>query len=140
MICLPDTNVLLAIAWPNHQHHRLAQAWFGQTAPKGWATCALTELGFARLSSNPAFTAEAASPSDAIELLLALRKFGRHVFWAQMPSIAALRQLPLAGHQQLNDALLVKLAEQHRGVLVTFDRAAKAHAADSKTVQVLAAQ
>ena len=138
MICLPDTNVLLAIAWPNHQHHRRAQTWFERAAPSGWATCALTELGFTRLSSNPAFTREAVSPCDAIELLLELRKFGRHTFWAEMPSVEALRLLPLAGHQQLNDALLVKLAEQHRGVLVTFDRAARAHAADSKAVHVLA--
>jgi uncharacterized protein len=140
VICLPDTNVLLAIAWPNHQHHRLAQTWFRRAAPAGWATCALSELGFVRLSSNPAFTRDATSPSDAIELLLQLRGFGKHVFWAEIPSVESLRSLPLAGHQQLNDALLVKLAEKHRGVLVTFDRAARVHAASAAAVQVLAAQ
>ena len=140
MIGLPDTNLLLALAWPNHQHHRLAQTWFRQAAPLGWATCALTELGFARLSSNPAFTKQAVSPSDAIALLLDLRRFGKHVFWRELPSVEALSSLPLAGHQQLNDALLVKLAESKRGTLVTFDRAARVHASAPKAVQVLAAQ
>lgn len=52
---LLDTNVLLALAWPNHQHHGTAQRWFKREAPRGWATCALTQLGFVRLSSNPAY-------------------------------------------------------------------------------------
>jgi len=80
---LPDTNVLLAIAWPNHQHHRRAHSWFEHAAPAGWATCALTELGFVRLSSSPAFTRDAASPSDAIELLVELCGFGKHAYWAE---------------------------------------------------------
>lgn len=137
MKSLPDTNVLLAIAWPNHQHHRLAHQWFQSAAPAGWWTCALTELGFARLSSNPSFTRQAVSPCDAIALLLELRKFGAHAFLKAMPSVEALLRLPLAGHQQLNDALLVKLAEQNNGMLVTFDRGAKAHAASPKSVLVL---
>ncbi len=139
MICLPDTNVLLAIAWPNHQHHRTAHAWFRRAGPSGWATCALTELSFARLSSNPSFTREAVSPCDAIALLLELRGFGKHSFWGEMPSVEALRSLPLAGHQQLNDALLVKLAEKRQGVLVTFDRGARAHASNPKAVELLSA-
>ncbi|MFN0130032.1 MAG: hypothetical protein ACKV19_25485 [Verrucomicrobiales bacterium] len=41
---LLDTNVLLALAWPNHQHHAQAHTWFSANAKKGWATCALTQL------------------------------------------------------------------------------------------------
>ncbi|MGC4120343.1 MAG: PIN domain-containing protein [Myxococcales bacterium] len=135
---LPDTNVLLAIAWPNHQHHRLAHQWFEKSAASGWWTCALTELGFARLSSNPAFTRQAVSPCDAIALLLELRKFGKHGFLAELPSVELLQKLPLAGHQQLNDALLVVLAERNKGALVTFDKATRAHATDPKSVLLLA--
>lgn len=140
MFHLPDTNVLLAIAWPNHQYHRRAQTWFEHAAPVGWATCALTELDFVRLSSNWAFTPNPASPRDAIELLLELCEYGEHTFWAEMPSVKALRSLPLAGHQQLNDALLVKLAEKNRGALVTFDRGAKDYAVRPDSVHVLAPQ
>lgn len=138
MKCLPDTNVLLAIAWPNHQHHRIAHQWFERSAGSGWWTCALTELGFARLSSNPSFTQRAVSPCDAIALLLELRKFGKHSFLAEMPSVEILERLPLAGHQQLNDALLVKLAERHKGALVTFDKATRVHASGPKSVLLLA--
>lgn len=40
-IALLDTNVLLALAWPNHQHHAQAHAWFNLEAKNGWATCAI---------------------------------------------------------------------------------------------------
>lgn len=43
---LLDVNVLLALAWPNHLHHGLAQSWFRKSLTDGWATCSLTELGF----------------------------------------------------------------------------------------------
>lgn len=64
---LLDTNVLLALAWPNHQHHEQAHAWFSAYARKGWSTCAFTQLGFIRLSSNPAYTTNAVSPQDAAQ-------------------------------------------------------------------------
>ncbi|MDB6039699.1 MAG: hypothetical protein JWM99_3540 [Verrucomicrobiales bacterium] len=38
---LLDTNVLLALAWPNHQHHAVAHRWFAKHTEQGWATCAL---------------------------------------------------------------------------------------------------
>ena len=51
---LLDVNTLLALAWPNHQFHRPVVARLDQRPPPRWATCALTQLGFVRLSSNPA--------------------------------------------------------------------------------------
>jgi len=90
MVSLLDVNVLLALAWPNHQHHRLAEDWFLSHARGGWATCCLTELGFVRLSSNPAYSRDAVSPADAIELLAELREAGKHHFWKAMPSALAL--------------------------------------------------
>jgi predicted nucleic acid-binding protein len=52
-LLLLDVNVLLALAWPNHQFHAAA---LRELQPRRgrWATCALTQLGFIRLSSNPA--------------------------------------------------------------------------------------
>lgn len=134
---LLDINVLLAIAWTIHQHHSAALRWFEREAAGGWATCALTELGFVRLSSNPAFTRQAVSPLEAIELLSELRGFGKHRFWSELSSVDALSSLPLAGHQQLTDAFLVKTAERHRGILVTFDRGAKPHDPSGRRVLVL---
>ena len=66
---LLDTNVLLALAWPNHQNHASAHDWFKAQARHGWASCAVTQLGFVRLSSNPSFTASAVTPQQAATLL-----------------------------------------------------------------------
>ena len=35
---LLDVNVLLALAWPTHQHHGAAHQWFRQESRHGWAT------------------------------------------------------------------------------------------------------
>jgi toxin-antitoxin system PIN domain toxin len=78
---LLDTNVLLALAWPNHQHHAPAHGWFAATAKKGWATCAFTQLGFIRLSANPAYTANAVSPQEAAALLQQWTRLKTHRFW-----------------------------------------------------------
>jgi toxin-antitoxin system PIN domain toxin len=137
MVSLLDVNVLLALAWPNHQHHALAEAWFLRQARSGWATCALTELGFVRLSSNPAYSRNAVSPLDAIELLSQLRELGKHHFWKALPSVLELERLPLAGHQQLNDALLVVQAEQQQGRVITFDAALRHYTSSPQRVLVL---
>ena len=57
---LLDTNVLIALAWPNHVHHREAQTWF---AKKGGSISDLPDYqtGVVRISSNPAFTSQAVS-------------------------------------------------------------------------------
>lgn len=137
MVALLDVNVLLALGWPTHQHHAVAQAWFLRHAKLGWATCALTELGFVRLSSNPAYSRNAAGPLDAIALLSELRATGKHAFWKAMPSVLDLAHLPLAGHQQLNDAMLVVLAQKQGGRVVTFDKALRHHASAPEAVLVL---
>ena len=50
---LLDTNALLALAWPNHQYHREVFARLERQPVMPWVTCALTQLDFVRLSSNP---------------------------------------------------------------------------------------
>lgn len=137
MTTLLDVNVLLALAWSNHQHHAAALRWFERNAANGWATCALTELGFARLSSNPAYTEAAVTPLEAIELLGELREIGKHSFIKSMPGVLALEHLPLLGHRQLTDALLVVLAEEQRARLVTLDAALKQYARRADSVVVL---
>lgn len=137
MSALLDVNVLLALAWANHQHHAVALRWFERSADAGWATCAITELGFVRLSSNPAYTEAAVSPPEAIELLGELREVGKHAFLKTVPSVLALEHLPLLGHRQLTDALLVVLAEEQRARLVTLDGALQQYARKRDTVLVL---
>lgn len=134
---LLDTNVLLALAWPNHQHHAQAHAWFAAHAKKGWATCAVTQLGFIRLSSNPAYTVDAVSPHDAAALLQQWTRLKGHCFW---PSPAAVEPGIYAcalGHQQVNDGWLVKVARENSGRLVTLDTRSHVHAREAGRVEVI---
>jgi predicted nucleic acid-binding protein len=70
-LLLLDVNVLLALAWPNHQFH-VASLRALQSRRDRWATCALTQLGFIRLSSNPAAIPTAKGPAEAAALLEAM--------------------------------------------------------------------
>jgi toxin-antitoxin system PIN domain toxin len=134
---LLDTNVLLALAWPSHQHHAAAHAWFRAQARHGWATCAFTQLGFVRLSSNPIYTPDAVSPKDAASLLQTLLGHKFHRFWPSPPAgIPALYDRAL-GHQQVNDAWLVEVSRRQRGRLVTLDTRLPVHAHTEDAVFVI---
>ena len=125
MIALPDVNVLVALAWPNHLHHERARAWFERGHRQGWATCPLTESGFVRVSSNRKVVPAARRPAEAIGLLRELTGLPGHVFWADDTSLARSRWIAperLLGHGQVTDAHLVALCLRRRGRLVTFDR------------------
>lgn len=118
---LLDVNVLLALGWPNHRHHGAAQEWFEAEGRRGWASCALTELGFVRLSCNPSFVSDPVSPAIAAEMLRELKKMGRHTYW-NSPEISDPKMFQNArGHQQVNDAFLAHLAVVNQGRLVTLD-------------------
>jgi uncharacterized protein len=121
-LALLDANVLLALAWPNHQHHVTATRWFETEASTGWATCALTELAFIRLSSNRAFSPYAVTPAKAAQLLSRLTAHHGHHYWPHLPpaDLAAI-YASCTGHQQVNDAYLLAVASREAGRLVTFD-------------------
>ena len=58
MTFLADVNVLLALAWSHHPDHGRARRWWsGLALGDALATCAITELGFVRVSVQPAFGA-----------------------------------------------------------------------------------
>jgi toxin-antitoxin system PIN domain toxin len=122
---LLDVNVLIALAWPSHVHHHEAQRWFGKVRKAGFRTCPLTQTGFVRISSNPKFMPDAASPSDAMALLERITALPQHEFWPDDLQLSeALRGEPLViGHRQVSDAYLLALATAHRGILATFDQA-----------------
>jgi len=121
---LLDVNCLLAIAWPNHQHHGLVSDWFQTQARKTWHTCAVTELGFVRLSSNPAFTTEHVTPPEAIALLESLKSIGNNV-QIDSPSpcmLEAMKSPRVQGHRQITDCYLLALAHLHGLQLASLDR------------------
>lgn len=140
MTSLLDVNVLLALAWPQHVQHPAATAWFDADGELRWATTALTELAFVRISSNPAFTDEAVAPTQAVELLTALMARARHQRWVDDLGFddALMPWAAVATHRQVTDARLVAIAQRRAGRLVTFDRRLRALAGDDQVVEVLA--
>jgi uncharacterized protein len=117
---LLDVNVLLALAWPNHEFHSAAHRWWTESR-KRWATCALTELGFIRLSSNPAFTRDAVTPYEAAALLEHLATVERHEYWSELPRLSRDEFRRMTGHKQVTDFYLMKLATIHKAKVATFD-------------------
>lgn len=91
-----------------------------------------------RLSSNPSFTRFAVEPPAALGLLAKLVSLPGHAFWKDLPAASVLEEATLAGHQQVNDAYLVRIAESRKGQLVTFDGALRVHAHSARSVTVLA--
>jgi toxin-antitoxin system PIN domain toxin len=134
---LLDTNVLLALAWPNHQHHATAHAWFGKHARAGWATCAFTQLSFIRLSSNPAYTPSSVTPAEAASLLQEMILHPAHQFWPSPPAGRPAMFAHALGHQQVNDAWLVEVVRRRSGRLVTFDTRIPVHAEGTAAIEVI---
>jgi toxin-antitoxin system PIN domain toxin len=128
-VYLPDTNLLIALAWPSHVHHRDAHAWFARKAEFGWATCPVTEIGFVRVSANPKIIPEAVTPQEALAVLTEMTDHEHHVFWPDAISLGDARRVPsrlLVGDQQVTDAYLIGLARKNGGKLATLDRSVAA--------------
>jgi toxin-antitoxin system PIN domain toxin len=126
---LLDVNVLIAMAWPTHRAHEKVQEWLGRHAREGWATCPLTQTAFVRILSNPAFSPNALTPADALALLQANLGHPAHRFWPDdLSLVQALEPFAprLAGHQQVTDAYLLRLAMHKKGKFATMDRAVRA--------------
>ena len=139
-LLLLDVNVLLAIAWPNHQFHAAAMQRLEANHSR-WATCALTQLGFIRLSSNPAVVTAARSPAEATALLAVLVSDDRHKYLESLPSPVESETRPifdkLLGPGQVTDAYLLGLARRHKAILLTFDARLKVLARSSAEVEIL---
>ncbi len=121
---LLDTNALVALAWPNHQFHGLVVTRLERQPVAPWATCALTQLGFVRLSSNPSVVGRRKTPAESVAMLAALTQDGRHCYLEQLPSLPSVRNHfhRLVGHNQVTDAYLLALAATNGAVLLTLDR------------------
>ena len=125
---LLDVNVLIALLWPAHQAHARAQQWFAQRGAKGWATCAITQAGFVRIVSNPAFADRAVSPRDAVKVLQGSLSHSGHRFWTDdigFEAATAYCGRRLVGHQQVTEAYLLGLAIHKKGKLATLDHSLK---------------
>ncbi len=121
---LLDTNALVALAWPNHQSHGLVVTRLEREPVAPWATCALTQLGFVRLSSNPSVIGRRKTPAESVAMLAALTQDGQHRYLELLPSLPSVRDHfhRLMGHNQVTDAYLLALAATNSAILLTLDR------------------
>ena len=123
-IYLLDVNVLIALAWPEHEAHGRVGRWFSRRSRSGWATCPFTQAAFVRILSNPAFSPGALSPRNALAVLQANVKLPGHHFWPVELSLheAVVKAgIQITGHRQITDAYLVGIAAKHGGKLATLD-------------------
>jgi toxin-antitoxin system PIN domain toxin len=121
---LLDVNALLALAWPNHQFHALILARLERKPVPRWATCALTQLGFVRLSSNPTIVEVRKRPAEAVSMLADLIQDQQHVYLETLPALPDMASVfhHLLGHQQVTDAYLLGVAQANGATLLTLDR------------------
>ncbi len=124
MRALFDVNALLALIDKEHTFHPTVRAWWAANKAGGWATCAITQNGFARIMSQPHYS-NPASTMDAIQLLAMGLEEADHAFWPDDISITDERIFDrgnILGPNQITDVYLLGLAVKNGGRLVTFDR------------------
>ena len=124
MIALYDVNALLPLFVSGHASSSAIRRWHVQNSPQGWATCPITQNGFLRIATQPAF--EHMQPVEtAGEMLRMAVSQPDHHFWPDDISItdtAIFAHRHVQGHRQLTDVYLLALAVRNGGRLVTFDR------------------
>ena len=122
MTRLLDVNLLMALLWENHEQHERARRWLG--AITEFATCPVSQLGFARISSHP-MLGYGMSPEQAFGVLRRLLADSRHRFVPDDLSckdrVLLTECIPGANH--VTDHYLAALARQHSLTLATFDKA-----------------
>ena len=124
MRALLDVNVLLALFDFAHIHHGRARSWWSTHSSTGWASCPLTQNGFARVISKPGYTRPISLQAALLGLAAQLAQ-PNHEFWPDTVSItddALFDHCHILGPNQITDVYLLGLAVKHGGRLVTFDR------------------
>lgn len=117
MTVLLDANVLIALLVDDHVHHVAAENWFAGLSGN-FATCPITQGSVMRLlirEGQQAGTARAVLGQTAAS--------PRHEFWPDSLPYTEVPVQGIAGHRQVTDAYLARLARDRGGRLATFDQA-----------------
>lgn len=111
---LLDVNLLLAYGWRSHSDHQQCRSWIARLS--AFATCAITELGFLRVSMSPAYRA---SYQDASRVLHSLTSLQSASFvHCDLP---VSKIVPVFSYKDTTDCYLVGLARKHSLRLATLD-------------------
>ena len=117
---LLDVNVLVALGFENHEHHKRVAQWLETETGPIVATCSITELGFVRvLSQTPTY---GYALSQARDLLIQLKKNRAYPieFFPDGNDISHLPSWVKTG-KQTTDGHLLDLAIVHGATLATLD-------------------
>ncbi len=113
MKLLLDVSALVALLWKTHVHHQRAVAW---RKDKTIALCPITELGFIRVCTSPAYNL---AMNDARKLLSDFIHDEKPEF---IPAdTRALDGVPAPSSSKSTDWYLANLADAHGMKLATFD-------------------
>lgn len=124
MRSLFDVNVLLALLQPDHVHFERAQEWWKANERYGWASCPLTQNGFARIVSQQNYRRPLPT-AEAIARLAEQMVRTDHEFWSDDVSIAdrnVFDPAGILGPNQITDSYLLALAVKNDGRLATLDQ------------------
>jgi uncharacterized protein len=135
-LLLLDINVLIALSWPIHPFHSVAARRMDRSHER-WATCALTQLGFIRISSTASANPNPKTPGEAAALLAVMTKDSLHVYLDSLPSPTERWMQRALGPKQVTDAYLLALAECNEATLLTFDTRLRNLAGSTVTTEVL---
>lgn len=118
---LLDVNLLVALGHTRHSHHSRAERWLAAMAPKAeaLATCAITELGFVRVSVQSGLQPDVRS---AIVALTKLKASSPVKFEFHSDDLGADR-LPnfVKKPTEVTDGHLIELAKRWGAQLATLD-------------------
>jgi predicted nucleic acid-binding protein len=113
MTYLLDVSTLLAWLWRDHQHHRRVISWQQGEAV---AICPIVELGFLRISTQPAFGATMKEAREMLADWIKKAKVRRIAC-----DMAALDGAPAPVSGKTTDYYLANLAAKHELRFATLD-------------------
>ena len=119
---LLDVNALIALAHTGHALHSKAISWYGSVSKSavGFHTCAITELGFVRVSVMTGLQPDIEAAKQALDGL----KSSSKVRFELIPDDIGVAQLPsfVKKPQSVTDGHLIELARRHSMRLATLDQ------------------
>ena len=109
-----------------HAFNGRAYTWWTSNASYGWASCPLTENGYARVLINPSYSpSRRFALTEVIETLTKFAAGTNHEFWSDDLTLRDAKTFSsdrIHGSRQITDLYLLALAVKHGGRLVTFDQ------------------
>lgn len=110
-----------------------------ENGSSGWATCAITQLGFIRISCQSSiFGEQAKSPEQARLLLSHYVAEKDHTFFFELPSPSKCAEFSkILGPNKVTDAYLISLARFHHSKFVTFDGRLAALTTNKNLIEII---